>query len=160
LLIFSPDPTRFPFAVIQHPIVEGGAPSSMDAFEPIIDRVLSLLLSGACVLCHCRGGVGRAGLLACCLLLASGVSAQPCDAIASVRKRRCACLAYSEVYHPQVYRLGRNAGVRLLSKQEFRKISSRSSTLDGFKSGRVTPAHALLRPRKPSLLINRSSCVL
>jgi protein-tyrosine phosphatase len=62
----------------------------MDAFEPIVDLVLSLLLSGASVLCHCRGGVGRAGLLASCVLLAAGASNLPCDAIALVRKRRCA----------------------------------------------------------------------
>jgi protein-tyrosine phosphatase len=74
--------------VIQHPIVEGGSPPSMDAFVPIVGRVLSLLSSGASILCHCRGGVGRAGLFASCVLLAAGVSALPSDAIAMVRKRR------------------------------------------------------------------------
>jgi protein-tyrosine phosphatase len=127
-------------AVIQHPIVEGGPPSSIDAFEPIIDQVLSLLFSGASILCHCRGGVGRAGLLASCVLLASAVCALPGDAIALVRKRRCGCFALSEEHPPQSYRFERNIGVRLPWKQEFKKISSQSSTVGGFKSGRV---HAL-----------------
>jgi protein-tyrosine phosphatase len=60
----------------------------MEAFEPIVDRVLAHLLSGDSVLCHCRGGVGRAGLLACCLLLAAGICGSPRDAIVLVRKRR------------------------------------------------------------------------
>ena len=79
--------------VIQHPIVEGGPPSSLDAFVPIVESVLSLLSSGASVLCHCRGGVGRAGLLASCVLLAAGISTAPCDALDLVRKRRCYCHA-------------------------------------------------------------------
>ncbi|TEB17146.1 protein tyrosine phosphatase, partial [Perkinsus sp. BL_2016] len=61
--------------------------------EQGLATVLSLLSSGASVLCHCRGGVGRAGLLASCVLLAAGISAAPCDAIALVRKRRCYCHA-------------------------------------------------------------------
>ena len=40
------------------------------------------------VLIHCRGGVGRAGLLACCVLLNYGVFASPRKAIEYVRKRR------------------------------------------------------------------------
>ncbi len=76
------------FVVIQHPIVEGGPPSSMEAFEAVVDRALALLLSGDSVLCHCRGGVGRAGLLASCILLVSGISASPRDAIMLIRKRR------------------------------------------------------------------------
>ncbi len=74
--------------VIQHPIVEGGPPSSIEAFEPVVERVAALLVSGDSVLCHCRGGVGRAGLLASCVLLGTGVSNSPCEAITLVRKRR------------------------------------------------------------------------
>ncbi len=84
----SCDPFPWHFVVIQHPIVEGGPPSSMEAFVPIVHRVLNHLSLGDSVLCHCRGGVGRAGLLASCVLLGAGICASPCEAIALVRKRR------------------------------------------------------------------------
>ena len=102
--------------VIQHPIVEGGPPSSLDAFVPIVESVLSLLSSGASVLCHCRGGVGRAGLLASCVLIAAGISTSPGDAIALVRKRRHVSFVLSQVLPSH-----RNEGVQLLLKRGFKK---------------------------------------
>ncbi len=96
--------------------MEGGPPSSIDTFEPIVDHVLSLLFSGASVLCHCRGGVGRAGLLASCVLIAAGVSTSPGDAIALVRKRRHVSFVLSQVLPSH-----RNEGVRLLLKRGFKK---------------------------------------
>lgn len=38
---------------------------------------------------HCRGGVGRAGLIASCLLLALRMASSPADAISKIRKLRC-----------------------------------------------------------------------
>lgn len=38
---------------------------------------------------HCRGGVGRAGLIASCLLLRLNAATSPNDAIAKIRKLRC-----------------------------------------------------------------------
>ena len=38
---------------------------------------------------HCRGGVGRAGLIASCLLLQLNMASSPADAISKVRKLRC-----------------------------------------------------------------------
>jgi cyclin-dependent kinase inhibitor 3 len=38
---------------------------------------------------HCKGGVGRAGLVAACVLLATEAQSTAADAIAEVRRRRC-----------------------------------------------------------------------
>jgi len=38
---------------------------------------------------HCRGGVGRAGLIAACLLLKLRMASSAADAISKIRKLRC-----------------------------------------------------------------------
>lgn len=55
----------------QHPIIEMAPPDDLQAFKTeVIDIIIEHLLkdAGGNVLVHCRGGVGRAGLVACCVL--------------------------------------------------------------------------------------------
>lgn len=49
-------------------------------------KVRGILLAGGKVLIHCRGGLGRAGTVAACLLVELGIA--PRDAIARVRRAR------------------------------------------------------------------------
>jgi protein-tyrosine phosphatase len=75
--------------VIRYPIVEGEGPADMDQFErQVMQPLLSKTQAGQNVICHCRGGVGRAGLVACCWLMRLGVCKGPVEAIAMVRVRR------------------------------------------------------------------------
>ncbi|KAL2918538.1 hypothetical protein HK105_201939 [Polyrhizophydium stewartii] len=74
--------------VIRIPIVEGQAPSSPFEVDCVLRHVDSLIANGAHVLCHCRGGIGRAGLLACCFLIRKGYCTSADTAIRYVRKRR------------------------------------------------------------------------
>jgi protein-tyrosine phosphatase len=59
---------------ISIPIPEGLAPASLELFDTHLTRLISVYtLAGVPVLAHCRGGVGRAGLVACCWMLKLGL---------------------------------------------------------------------------------------
>ena len=76
--------------LINYPIIEMAAPSDAAEFDrEIVDRKLvSEIKTGGSVLVHCRGGVGRAGLVAACLLLRLGVVDSTESAVARVRHFR------------------------------------------------------------------------
>ena len=71
---------------IHYPIVDMNAPSDPMTFCDLIDDLLLRLEQGENIVIHCRGGLGRTGLLAACLLCANNFSVK--DAIALVRARR------------------------------------------------------------------------
>lgn len=53
---------------------EGLAPLDVASFDAQVTQLInSYTLQGVNVLCHCRGGVGRAGLVACCWMLKMGL---------------------------------------------------------------------------------------
>lgn len=72
--------------VLRHPIVDGGVPESKPAVHALLDEVLDRAARGESVVVHCRGGLGRAGLVAACCLVARSVS--PSVAIQVVRTTR------------------------------------------------------------------------
>lgn len=56
------------------PLPEGLAPLDVASFDVHVTRLINdYTLKGINVLCHCRGGVGRAGLVACCWMLKMGL---------------------------------------------------------------------------------------
>lgn len=72
-------------AIVRHPIPDGSAPPSDDAMDAILDR-LDLARDQGDAAVACMGGVGRAGTVAACALVAAGSSAG--RAIARVRAVR------------------------------------------------------------------------
>jgi protein-tyrosine phosphatase len=54
-----------------------------------------MLLSGRIVTMHCRGGVGRAAMIAACVALELELVKTAADAISLLRKRRAICLLFS-----------------------------------------------------------------
>jgi len=76
-------------SLLMFPIVEMGAPESVQKTARIIERILAKLKEGEVMIIHCRGGVGRAGLIASCLLLQLRMATSPTDAISKIRKLRC-----------------------------------------------------------------------
>jgi len=70
---------RFPFH-------DGGIPARLEDGEAIVASVIEVARAGGNVVIHCRGGLGRTGLIAACALVALGHSAA--DAIAAVRAAR------------------------------------------------------------------------
>jgi hypothetical protein len=58
---------------VSFPIVDRGIPTSMELFSDLITTLAEQLSNGKNVAVHCRQGIGRAGLVAVCLLIFSGV---------------------------------------------------------------------------------------
>lgn len=72
------------------PITDGAAPDHRfldrwSAIGPLLVRQISI---GSRVVVHCKGGLGRAGTVACLLLLMSGVALDADDAMRQVRAVR------------------------------------------------------------------------
>ena len=68
------------------PITDAGVPSSVVWTATLVQMLLARVRSGDTVVVHCRGGLGRAGLVAACCLTAVGYDAE--RAIATVREVR------------------------------------------------------------------------
>ena len=62
------------------------APGRRADFAAFVDELMTDLLDGRGVVVHCRGGRGRAGLAAACLLVQGGMGAD--EAVTLVRKTR------------------------------------------------------------------------
>ena len=66
--------TRASFALLSIQIPEGLVPLDVETFDAHLSRLIdTYTLAGRHVLVHCRGGVGRAGLVACCWTVKLGL---------------------------------------------------------------------------------------
>ncbi len=72
------------------PIVDGAAPDSnfLQEWKELEAPICNALLEGRRVAVHCKGGLGRAGTVACMLLLGTKTSLSSTDAIKRVRDVR------------------------------------------------------------------------
>ncbi|SRR6266568_1203959 len=71
---------------LSFPIPDMGIPSDLAATRRVVDEILHALEIGYGVVVHCWGGLGRAGTIASCCLVARG--APPAQALALVRSAR------------------------------------------------------------------------
>jgi len=71
------------------PIVEMAAPPSVEALHQLVLQLVERMSAGETLAVHCRGGVGRAGTVACCVMLYLGLSPSAPEAIRKVRELRC-----------------------------------------------------------------------
>ncbi|KAI8328826.1 protein-tyrosine phosphatase-like protein [Chlamydoabsidia padenii] len=75
--------------VLRLPMIEGSCPSTLEEIDKVITIVNDKIWKrGENVLTHCRGGVGRAGLFACCWLINNTLCLSAERAIRFVRVRR------------------------------------------------------------------------
>ena len=77
---------RYNIKVIHYPIVDHNIPTNPDTFHQLVLTVCDYFAHGHNILVHCRGGVGRTGIVCACVLINFGWD--PEDAIALVRKNR------------------------------------------------------------------------
>jgi protein-tyrosine phosphatase len=68
------------------PIADMGLPGSVDEFARLSRQLHCEIESGSNCLIHCRGGIGRSGLLAAAVLLHGGMGVQ--QALAEVARKR------------------------------------------------------------------------
>ncbi|KAL6765944.1 protein-tyrosine phosphatase-like protein [Haematococcus lacustris] len=78
------------------PIIEMGAPECMEKAAMFIEGLALGVSRGDRIAVHCRGGMGRAGLIAACVMLRLGCVADAKEAIKLVRERRCAAAIESK----------------------------------------------------------------
>lgn len=71
---------------LSFPIPDFGVPDNPEEFGRLAGYVFECVAAGDTVLVHCRGGIGRSGMLAACVLVCGGMT--PDQAIASVSAAR------------------------------------------------------------------------
>ena len=72
--------------LVSFPIVDRGIPSSVELFSEQVIKLTDQLASGKNVAVHCRQGIGRAALVASCLLVLSGLeSIMPMEQVGAAR---------------------------------------------------------------------------
>jgi ADP-ribosyl-[dinitrogen reductase] hydrolase len=79
---------------VAFPIPDAGIPSSMGATVKLVEKILEHLRLSRTVVIHCRGGLGRTGLVAACCLTALGHEHEA--AIALVRAARPGAIETAE----------------------------------------------------------------
>ena len=72
--------------VLRLPIPDGGVLPSGEPVELLVEQMLAAASAGKNVVIHCMGGLGRAGTIGGCALVAYGMPAE--DALARLRERR------------------------------------------------------------------------
>lgn len=80
--------TELDLKVLRLPIVEGGSPLSCLVLDNLLQKVDDLVGNAGNILCHCRGGIGRAGLVASCWLLKKKYFKSADEVVSHLRKRR------------------------------------------------------------------------
>lgn len=75
--------------LVEYPMVEMAAPEDLHTFESqVAARIAEGMVAGQSFLVHCRGGIGRSGLVAACVLLKLAVVPTPKAAISYTRAHR------------------------------------------------------------------------
>lgn len=75
-------------AVVRFPIRDGAVPASLAATVRLVGDLVARCGRGERVVVHCNGGLGRAGTIAACARVASGLDGAASAAIAAVRRLR------------------------------------------------------------------------
>jgi protein-tyrosine phosphatase len=79
---------------IWFPIPDVTAPSDLDATVALVEDIVGHMRRGETVVVHCRGGLGRSGTIAACVLVSLGRS--PREAIRMVRRARPGAVEVAE----------------------------------------------------------------
>ncbi len=82
---------RFGIEVLWFPICDGGVPESNEDFYKLVKKIATALREGKITVIHCKGGLGRTGLVAAAVLMTT-TDLNPEEAIATVRRTRAGAI--------------------------------------------------------------------
>lgn len=116
----------------EFPLVDMGCPKDPDACIELCRQMLRMAASSSHVAIHCRCGMGRAPMLAACLLLFMGKCTTANAAIDEVRARRGPNAVQSRVQHSFIHKFAREAAC--LGAEKVRPSSPSISPMCGFVS--------------------------
>ena len=75
---------QMPCEYVAYPITDAGVPENRQEFVLFLEDATKRLQNKKRLLIHCSGGIGRTGTMACCILIALGLSEDDAETI--VRK--------------------------------------------------------------------------
>jgi protein-tyrosine phosphatase len=81
--------------VLWFPIRDQSVPASIECFSNAVQYIVTILREGKTVVIHCKGGLGRTGLVAAAVLVAI-TELKPEEAISTVRQARPGAVENSE----------------------------------------------------------------
>ena len=83
---YEAEVARLGLQLLHFPIRDGGVPTDIPATSDLVGHILRAADGGGTIAIHCRGGLGRSGLIAACCLVTRDFTAAA--AIAAVRLAR------------------------------------------------------------------------
>ncbi|KNE70582.1 hypothetical protein AMAG_14708 [Allomyces macrogynus ATCC 38327] len=135
--------------VVRMPMYEGYAPARPDDLAHVLAAMNARLTQGDHVLIHCRGGIGRAAVVACAYLLRYGWAVSALRAIRIVRARRSRRAVETAIQGAVSRRLGRVGFATKVDadldngvggRGEYHVADERSGTDKGTTAGRAPGA--------------------
>ncbi len=97
--------------VTRFPIVDASVPDNPSAFVDLVAQILSEVAAGTTVVVHCRGGLGRTGLVAAACLVAQGFGVEA--AVKLVREVRPGAI---ETRPQEAFLVQTEAALRMLAR--------------------------------------------
>ena len=119
------------------PIIDMAIPENVHDSFKLVDQMACDMAAGKGVLVHCRQGVGRAGMIAACVLLRLGCAACPAHAIEHIRAHRHKLAVQTARQEQFVHWYGANMSVSPISSLPVRPPFA-SEAYSGVNNNRQT----------------------
>lgn len=75
--------------IMRLPIRDFGVPDSLSAFRHVAEYIATLLQQGSRIVMHCRGGIGRTGLMACAVMIELGLEIDEAIGLVAASGSKC-----------------------------------------------------------------------
>ncbi|KAI9187670.1 hypothetical protein H9P43_002061 [Blastocladiella emersonii ATCC 22665] len=134
---YSAAATAAGIEVVRIPMIDGKVPPDRRVLSRTLEAMHARLESGANVLVHCRGGIGRAALVACCYLLRYGWIRTDRRAIGLLRMRRSPRAIETPMQEEYIHAYFRDMQCRLRWVTQWRRNPASVPPIDVHGEGRI-----------------------